>query len=83
MSENPQDQHVYPAAETDFHTLSGRQCECGPDVRKPCPECTGVGDFECWRCGGDGLVNPEPGYTGACVVTHWPMTTALLELYES
>ncbi len=51
------------------HIEEGENCWCGPTVFQVCPECdddpeevirtgTVIAKKECWRCDGDGLVEP-------------------------
>ncbi len=50
------------------HAANGERCWCAPNVYQVCPECdddpdevtrtgTVIAKKDCWRCGGEGLVN--------------------------
>lgn len=59
---SPQVWHVYPIVEKGLHEFRVDECGC-PGLRcvGPCPECLALEDPnpECWKCGGDGVVDVE------------------------
>ncbi len=51
------------------HETDGETCWCGPRVVQPCPECPDEAPAPgCWRCGGEGLAEPDDA--GAVLVIH-------------
>ena len=58
--------HIYPVnrktGKTSHITKKHLMCWCNPEVKQPCPE--GEPNTSrcvpgCWRCGGEGLVEPH------------------------
>ena len=54
--------HVWPVAEDGRHHLFGTLCSCFPRLTQPCSEhLQGVVPKGCWKCGGSGDQEVEPG----------------------
>lgn len=54
--------HIYPVRKnkSDHITKKHQDCWCHPELKQVCPESDDVGKCkaECFRCGGNGLVDP-------------------------
>lgn len=70
--------HVYPL---DIKKPNGRWtsshctnktglCGCKPKIKQGCPECAGLKEPDplCWRCGGEGVVEPYNDNIGYLVI---------------